>query len=209
MNIEVKWKGRNMKRLCISLDDETYKTIEELQKKTKTSKADVIRKVINNHNEQNRLFNNVDSETMMIYLDYLLSGEHVIIDVDLLCAMFDSLESCGKDFWEKVRESGEAHARQYYMKGMRTLKDILFYISKTNLFRLKEESPSYFTLILFSPSKCTRKFLKIFLEGVFKSQMINTQFTESIDKITVHIPGKNELSNQKYLNGFNNKIGIK
>ena len=197
-----------MKRLCISLDDETYKTIEDLQKKSKTSKADVIRKVINNHDQQNRLFNNADSETMMIYLDYLLSGEHVIIDVDLLCAIFDSLESVSNDFWDKVRESGEAHARQYYMKGMRTLQDILFYISKSNLFRLKMEAPNYFTLILFAPSKCVRKFLKLFLEGVFKNQMINVQFTESIDKITIHVPGNNELSTQKYLNKVNNKIEI-
>ena len=197
-----------MKRLCISLDDETYKTIEQLQKKSKTSKADVIRKVINYHSEQNRLFNNIDSETMMIYMDYLLSGEHVIVDIDLLCVMFDSLEGCGKDLWDKVRESGEAHARQYYMKGMRTLQDILFYISKTNLFRLKVESPNYFTLILFSPSKCLRKFLKIFLEGVFKNQMINVQFTESIDKITIHLPGKNQINNQKNFIMGNGKVEI-
>ena len=197
-----------MKRLCISLDDETYKTIEDLQKKTKTSKADVIRKVINNHNEQNRLFKNVDTETMMIYLDYLVSGEHVIVDIDLLCAIFDSLESVSDDFWDKIRESGEAHARQYYMKGMKTLQDILFYISKSNLFRLKMESPNYFTLILFAPSKCIRKFIKVFLEGVFINQMINVQFTESIDKITIHVPSKNQPINHKYPTKVNNKIEI-
>ena len=185
-----------MKRLCISLDDETYKTIEDMQKKIKTSKADIIRKVINDYNETNKLFKNVDSETMMIYLDYLLSGEHLIIDVDLLCAIFETIEDSDHDFWNKVRESGETHARQYFMKGMRTLQDILFYISKTNLFRLKVESPNYFTLILFTPSKCTRKFLKLFLEGVFKNIMINVQLTESIDKITIHMPGKNEPSNR-------------
>jgi len=117
-----------------------------------------------------------------------LSGEHIILDVDLLCAIFESLETCEHDFWDKVRQSGEDHARQYYMKGMRTLQDILFYISKTNLFRLKIESPNYFTLIIFNPIKCAKKFLKIFLEGVFRNQMINAQITESADKLTIHLP---------------------
>lgn len=177
-----------MKRLCISLDDETYKTIEKLQKVSKTSKADVIRKVINNFDEQKKLFKDVDSDTMLIYLDYLLSGEHVILDIDLLCAIFESLENSERDFWDKVRESGEAHATQYYMKGMKTLQDILYYLSKTNFFRLKVESPNYFTLILFSPNNIAKKFLKVFIEGILKNQMIHAQISESKDKLTIHIP---------------------
>ena len=177
-----------MKRLCISLDDDTYKTIENLQNNTKTSKADVIRKVINNFNEQKKMMKDVDLETNLIYLDYLLSGEHVIVDVDLLCTIFERLEGSDFDFWAKIKESGEAHARQYIMKGMKNVKDILYYVSKTNLYRLKIESPNYFTLILFTPSKCARKFLRVFLEGVFDNMMLNVQFTESIGKLTVHLP---------------------
>lgn len=190
-----------MKRLCVSLDDETYKTIEKLQNDTKTSKADVIRKVIHSFDEQKKMLKNVDLETNLIYLDYLLSGEHVILDVDLLYAIFESLENCEHDFWEKVKESGKAHARQYFMKGMRNIQDILFYMSKTNLFRLKIESPNYFTLIMCDPSKSARKFTRLFLEGVFEDQMINVQITESTDKLTVHLP-TNKEKNARTLNGI-------
>jgi hypothetical protein len=194
-----------MKRLCISLDDKTYETIEKLQDASKTSKADVIRKVIHRFEEQKKMLQDVDLETNLIYLDYLLSGEHVILDVDLLCAIFESLENSEFDFWDRVRESGEAHAQQYFMKGMRNIQDILFYMSKTNLFRLKIESPNYFTLILFAPTKAVKKFIRIFLEGVFKNQMLNAQITESTDKLTIHIPWIKDEDNRK-INGIPVKL---
>jgi hypothetical protein len=177
--------GLTMRRLCVSLDDESFQMIEELQNNAKTSKADIFRMLIRFYDNQQKTFKDVDNETMMIYLDYLLSGEHVILDVDFLNTIFNELKNPSEDFWEYVRECGIDHGRQYLKKGMRTLKDILYYISKSNLFRLKVESPDYCILILIN--RDIKKFMRTFLVGVFEGQGKSVQITESMDKLTIQL----------------------
>ena len=178
-----------MRRICISLDDETYNMVEKLQKVTKTSKADVFRMLIRSYDEQKRIFKDVNVETVMIYLDYLSAGEHIILDIDLLCAIFTELEGCQDKFWDLVRESGRDHCSQYRMKGLKTLSDILYYLSKTNLFRLKVDAPNYCTLILISPIPCVKKFVSVFLEGLFAAYGFRVKISESPDKLRIRQTG--------------------
>ena len=179
--------GNNIRRLSISLDDETFKMVEKIQEESKTSKADVLRMLIRYYNDQKKIFDEVDVETMMIYIDYLVAGEHVILDVDFLCAIFGELENASENFWELVRQSGKEHGAQYRKKGMKSMLDILYYVSKSNLFRLKVDSLDYYTLILISPIPNLKRFIKVFLEGIFETQLKEIKITESPDKLMVQV----------------------
>lgn len=173
-----------MRRISLSLDDDTYKIVEKLKNDTKSSMADVFRMLIRYYFEQDKIFKKVDTETIVIYLDYLQKKEHIMLDIDLLCAIFEELgKKNSRDLWELVRQSGKAHGKQYLKKGMKNLKDILYYVEKSNLFGLKIESLDYCTLVLVSPS--VKKFLRTFLEGVFEAQGMKVEITESWNKLSI------------------------
>ena len=160
-----------MRRLSISLDEETFKLVEKMQEDTKTSKADVLRMLIRTYHEQNGIFKGHDTETILIYLDYLGAGESVILDVDLFSALMEEVADPTEDFLETVRQSGREHGAQYRKKGMKNLQDILFYMSKSNLFRMKKISPDFYALIF-----CPIKNLKILMNNHFKFKSLFLHF---------------------------------
>ena len=171
-------------RLSISLDEESVTLIEKLQRKHKTSKADIIRRAVRYLNVTEEK-GGVPLDTCRVYLDFLSRGEHVIVDVEHWRALFSEIGSGSDEFWKEVREIGRQHWREYYDKGLRDVREILGYVEKTNWYKLSVDSERGFTLILSVPE--AKRFVRSFFEGLFDASTHNVEITENHGKIRVTI----------------------
>ncbi|WP_457591897.1 ribbon-helix-helix protein, CopG family [Geoglobus sp.] len=170
-------------RTSISLDSRTSQILEELIRRTDKSASEIIRDALNSYYEF-EFSQNVSKREIMTYIDFLSEGEHVIVDLEHWCAMWEVLNEKADDtFWEMVAKSGQEHGIQYYSKGLRDVKSILEYMEPGNFFRMKEDGNESYTLILSCPSEM--KFLRIFLENIFRAQNIEVEIRESIGKLRI------------------------
>ena len=173
-----------LKRVSVAIDDETSSILEELANKENKTVSEIIREAIVLYSklgdgEENR----IDINKIKAY-DELLSGrEHIILDLEVWIAVLDELnEKASEEFWKIVGEIGRAHGIQFKIKGVNNIHDVLKYLELENLFRVKV-GEGYFTLIL--TSRNGQKFVRIFLENVFKAMGIKVELIEGLRKITI------------------------
>lgn len=170
------------KRLTVSLDEESLKLIEELQFKYKTSKGDVVRRAVHFYNEFDRL--GIPLQTLRVYVDFLAKGEHVICDVDHWKTLFEEIGEGSKKFWDEVYKIGEMHRDEYADKGLKSVREILEYVEKTNWYRLSVDSENSFTLVLNVPQ--ARRFMRTFFEGLFRP-LLNVDIADTYGKIRINV----------------------
>ena len=91
-------------------------------------------------------------------------------------------EKASEEFWKIVGEIGRTHGIQFKIKGVNNIHDVLKYLELENLFRVKI-GEGYFTLVL--TSRNGQKFVRIFLENVFKAMGIEVKLIEGLRKITI------------------------
>ncbi len=170
-------------RTSISLDSKTLDILEELIRKTGKSASEIIREAVATYYDL-EVSSKVSIKVLKTYIDFLSKGEHVIVDLEHWEAIWKILnEVADEKFWKLIEVSGQEHGIQYYNKGLRNIKSILEYMEPGNFFRIKEDAKNCFTLILSCPSEI--KFLKIFLENIFKAQNIDVEIRESIGKLRI------------------------
>jgi len=171
-------------RLTISLDQESWALIEQLQQKYKTSKADVLRKAVFCLDIVEKV-GLTSPDTIKAWLDFLGKGEHVIVDVEHWRAIFNEIGEGNQEFWEKVREIGRYHWGEYYDKGLRTVREILEYVEKTNWYRLSVDSEKGFTLVL--NVREAKRFIREFFEGLFEMSPHKVSITETEGKLRINV----------------------
>lgn len=170
-------------RTSISLDPRTQEKIKQIVSRTGKSVSEVVREAVNLYYTL-EYSSNLPETSLKTYIDFLSEGEHVIVDLEHWCAIWNELnDKAGDDFWEMIAKSGYEHGIQYYNKGLRDVKSILDYMEPGNFFRYKEDSDGSFTLILSCPSEI--RFLKVFLENILKAQNIDAEIRESIGKLRI------------------------
>ena len=109
--------------------------------------------------------------------------EHVIVDIAHWRTILSEIGEGSETFWDEIRKIGEAHTREYYDKGIRSVKEILENIEKKNWYMLNVDSEDSYTLIL-TVSEAGR-FVRIFFEGFFKSYPRNVEIIEEHKKIRI------------------------
>ena len=173
-----------VERVSISIDDEGRRKIEFLRRKMRVGTSELIRELINlgylliKESE-------VDSETISIWIDYLSKKQHMILDIEHWRVIFSEIEkiSSNEGFWEKMKEIGFSHAIQYKIKGLDTIEKVINYVEKANWYDVKKENEGVYTLIL--NDLAIKKFVKIFLEEVFKGQKLPARIEEGFGKLIV------------------------
>ncbi len=177
-------KKRLHERMSVSLDPESVELLEKLQAHYGTSKSGVIRdalKYLNVITEKG----DVSVDSLRAYLDLLVNGDHVILDVENWNSLFSDVEEFPEEFWDKVYEIGKQHWDVYYDKGLQDVEDILNYIENTNWYSLSKDSEGVFTLVL--KERSSKKFVRLFLKGIFDGSHQDVELSESYRKIRVHV----------------------
>ena len=177
---------RTPTRITIALDNETSSLIEKMKKEMKTSQSELVRHALTFYYENKDFANASVRKKLPFYMDMLLSGEHVILDVDhwlLFLNLADALPE-NENFWQKCREVARSHAEQLRQK-VCSLEDLLERLEACNFFRINKNSQNDFTLVL--GSEAARKFVKIFIEEFLSVMGLKTDIKENIAKIRVTV----------------------
>uniref|UniRef100_A0A7J3M2Y1 CopG family transcriptional regulator n=1 Tax=Archaeoglobus fulgidus TaxID=2234 RepID=A0A7J3M2Y1_ARCFL len=170
-----------MRRLTISLDDDTITKLEELAEKDGRSLSEVVRAAIANYYD---LSLRETIPNLRRFLDLISSREYVVIDIGLWAAIADEInEKADEVFWETVEKVGFEHGLQFKEMGLKDVHSVLKLLEVTNWFKVRVISESVYGIVLTTRNEV--KLVKKFLDGVFKSMGLNVEFSEGLRKLLV------------------------
>ncbi|MCL4436816.1 MAG: ribbon-helix-helix protein, CopG family [Thaumarchaeota archaeon] len=173
-------------RITAALDKDTAELLEKESKEASLSQSEVIRRALRFYHENKSITDVYLQKKIYTYMDMLLSGEHVILDVSHLLLFLSLIESSPmkERFWKDCREVARSHAEQFKSKVL-TPKEFLERLEVCNFFRMNIESENEFTLILFSET--SKEFVKTLLEEVFKTMGSQTEIKLDLAKIRIKV----------------------
>jgi len=175
---------KNPMRITIAPDNETSSLIEKIEKEMKVSRSELIRQALRFYRENKAITDITVRKKLYSYMDMLLSGEHVILDVDHWLLFLNLAESSPEKevFWEACRGVARSHAEQLKHK-VHNVENLLERLEVCNFFRTTKNSQNDFTLVL--GSEAARKFIKIFLEEFLSAMGLTAENEENIAKIRI------------------------
>ncbi len=176
----------NPTRITVAFDKQTADLLEKISTETQVSQSEIMRRALKFYNENRALEDAVTKKKIHAYTDLLLSGEHMILDVDhwLLFLRLIALSPEKEKFWSEHREVARSHWEQ--LKGkVHSVEELLVRLEACNFFRLTKNSATDFTLILLS--EVSKDFVKIFLEEYFLAMGLKAEIKENLAKLRVTV----------------------
>ena len=174
----------NPTRITVAFDQSTANVLDKLSKERGLSQSEIMRRALRFYYENRAIENDATRKKLYIYLDLLLSGEHVILDVDHWLLFLKLAESSldKETFWAEQRDVARSHTEQLKTKVL-TAEELLERLEACNFFRVTKDSDNNFTLVL--GSELPKRFVKIFLEEYFAGMGANVEVKENLAKIRV------------------------
>ncbi len=173
-------------RVTIALDEETLQLFEEMKEETNLSQSELVRRALRFYHEHRSIIGSL--ENLETYMDMLPSGEHIILDLDHWLLFLNLIESSpNKDkFWVDCKTVANSHAEQLSHK-INTPKALLERLEACNFFKLIENSPDEFTLLL-STNK-TKEWVGRLVQDFSTGMGFKIDIREDISKLRVKILG--------------------
>jgi len=176
----------NPTRITVAFDKTTADLLEKISTESEVSQSEIMRRALKFYNENKVLEDPANKKKIQGYMDMLLSGEHVILDVDHWL-MFLSLIASSPEkekFWNEHKEVARAHWEQLKTK-VRSPEEMLTRLEICNFYRLTKNAPNDYTLVLVSET--SKDFIKIFLEEYFAAMGVRAEIKENLTKLRVTI----------------------
>jgi len=176
----------NPTRVTVAFDKATADLLEKISTDSDVSQSEVMRRALKFYHENMALEDPSVKKKIQGYMDMLLSGEHVILDVDHWL-MFLSLIASSPEkekFWKEHKELARAHWEQLRNK-VRSPEEMLYRLEICNFYRLTKNAPNDYTLVL--TSETSKDFFKIFLEEYFAAMGVRAEIKENLTKLRVTI----------------------
>jgi hypothetical protein len=176
----------NPTRITVAFDQVTANMLEKISKETELSQSEIMRRALRFYNENKVMLDPVLRKKAYAYMDLLLSGEHVILDVDHWLLFLSLIESSPEQekFWSAHRAVAQSHKEQLKSK-VRTAEDVLTRLETCNFFRMTKNSEKDFTLIL--GSEVPKRFVKILIEEFFSAIGVKAEIKENVAKLNVTV----------------------
>jgi hypothetical protein len=176
----------NPTRITVAFDQSTANLLDKISKERGLSQSEIMRRALRFYYENRAIENDTYRKKLYIYMDLLLGGEHVILDVDHWLLFLKLAESSldNETFWAEHRDVARSHTEQLKTKVL-TAEELLERLEACNFFRVTKDSDNNFTLVL--GSELPKKFVKIFLEEYFAGMGVNVEIKENLAKIRVTV----------------------
>ncbi len=174
----------NPTRITVAFDKPTADLLEKISTEADVSHSEVMRRALKFYSENKALEDPVTKRKVHAYEDMLLSGEHVIVDVDHWLMFLRLIETSPKkeEFWKEHRDLAKAHWEQ--LKGkIHTTEDMLSRLENCNFYRLTKNALNDYTLVLVS--EVSKDFIRIFLEEYFAAMGVKVEIKENLTKLRV------------------------
>ena len=176
----------NPTRVTVAFDKTTAELLEKMSTEGDVSQSEIMRRSLKFYAENKALDDPINKRKVHSYLDMLLSGEHVIVDVDHWLMFLRLIESSPQkeQFWKEHRELARTHWEQLKTK-VHSTEDMLVRLESCNFYRLIKNGPNDFTLVLVS--EVSKEFIRIFLEEYFAAMGAKVEIKENLTKLRVII----------------------
>jgi len=173
-------------RITVAFDPTTANLLEKISQETELSQSEIMRRALRFYNENKVMLDHAIRKKAYAYMDLLLSGEHVILDVDHWLLFLNLIESSPEQekFWDDHRAVARSHREQLRSK-VRTAEDVLTRLETCNFFRMTKNSEKDFTLIL--GLEAPKKFVKILIEEFFSAIGVKAEIKENLAKLNVTV----------------------
>jgi hypothetical protein len=174
----------NPTRVTVAFDKPTADLLEKMSKDAEVSQSETMRRALKFYSENKVLDDPATKKKVHSYLDMLLSGEHVIVDVDHWLMFLRLIESSPQkeQFWKEHRKVARTHWEQLKTK-VHSTEDMLSRLETCNFYRLIRNAQNDFTLVLVS--EISKDFIRIFLEGYFAAMGVKVEIKENLTKLRV------------------------
>lgn len=178
--------SKNPTRITVAFDQSTANLLEKISTETELSQSEIMRRAIKFYNDNKALTDPAIRQKAYSYMEMLLNGEHVILDVDHWLMFLQLIEgSPDKDkFWAEHREVARSHKDQLKSK-VRSAEELLSRLEICNFYRLTKNSDREFTLIF--GSELPKRFVRVFLEEFFTAMAIKAEIKENLIKLNVTV----------------------
>jgi magnesium-transporting ATPase (P-type) len=176
----------NPTRITVAFDQPTANLLEKISKEAGLSQSEIMRRALRFYNENRALEDAATQKKLHTYMDLLLGGEHIILDVDHWLLFLKLVESCPakEEFWKEHRDVAKSHMEQLKTKVL-TAEELLRRLETCNFFRITKNSEKDFTLVL--GSEFPKKFVRIFLEEYFAGIGVKAEIKENLAKLRVTV----------------------
>ena len=176
----------NPTRVTVAFDKATADLLERISREANVSQSEIMRRAIKFYNENKPLEDPAIQKKIHAYMDMLLGGEHIILDVDhwLMFLRLVSSSPEREKFWITHKEVARAHWEQLKTR-VRSPEEMLLRLEICNFYRLTKNAPNDYTLVLVSVD--TKEFIKMFLEEYFAAMGVKAEIKENLTKLRVTI----------------------
>jgi uncharacterized protein (DUF1778 family) len=178
--------AKNPTRITVAFDQPTANLLEKISTETELSQSEIMRRALKFYNDNKALTDPVLRKKAYAYMDLLLDGEHVILDVDHWLLFLQLIESSPdkEKFWDEHRKVARSHKEQLKSK-VHSAEDLLTRLELCNFYRLTKNSEREHTLIF--GSELPKHFVRVFLEEYFSAMGIKTDIKENLTKLNVSV----------------------
>jgi hypothetical protein len=160
--------------------------LKKISKETDLSQSEIMRRALRFYSDNKALTDLATRKKAYAYMDLLLDGEHVILDLDYWLLFLRLIESSPdkEKFWAEHREVARSHKEQLKSK-VHSAEELLTRLEYCNFFRMTRNSDRDFTLIF--GSELPKKFVRVFLEEYFSAMGIKAEIKENLTKLSVTV----------------------
>ncbi len=176
----------NPQRVTAAFDKATADLLEKITSEKQISQSEAIRQALKFYDENRFIEDQAVKKRVHEYANMLLVGEHIILDSDhwlLFLRLISLVPAADREkFWQEYRQIAKAHSEQL-KNHVHSLGDLLVRLEICNFFRLIENSPNDFTLVLSNEE--SREFIKIFIQEYCLAMDIPIEIKENLTKLRI------------------------
>ena len=174
----------NPTRITVALDQSTASLLEKVSKEAELSQSEIMRRAIKFYYENKEMIDPAVKKKITTYMDMLMNGEHVILDVDHWLLFLHLVEASpeAEKFWDEHRKVAQSHRDQLRSK-VRSAEEVLRRLETCNFFRMTKNSEKDFTLVL--GSELPKRFVRITIEEFFSAVGLKAEIKENLAKMSV------------------------
>ncbi|MFB6070778.1 MAG: ribbon-helix-helix protein, CopG family [Halanaeroarchaeum sp.] len=172
-------------RVTVSLDEDARDALDQLTEQTDESRSELIRQAIGFYAANFESARTSDGDRLQTYYEMLSTGEHVLLDVDLLHAFLDAVEESGRDdadFLETVDRVASFHAQEYAER-FDSLGEVLDWLSFCGFLTVRRSEGDVYHVVF--PSESLRWFMMRFIEGSVADLPFDLEIEQSVSKVLI------------------------
>jgi predicted transcriptional regulator len=170
-------------RVTVSLDEDAKSALEGLTERTDGSRSELIREAIGFYAANFDSARASDSDHLQTYYEMLSTGEHVLLDVDLLHAFLSQVAdpaTRSDEFLETIDQVAQYHAAEYAER-FDSLGDVLEWLSLCGFLTVRRAEEGSYHVVF--PSEELRWFMVRFIRGSVADLPFEVEIEESVSKV--------------------------